>query len=143
MSGDSLRNRMELRETFVREMILDKEPCKICSMASGSPIHTCKEHMHYHARTLETSADACYKASLEMIFAHVADIHMIILKVLSDKYGHSINEMLGTIMESSEWNNIYLHPVLKSMVYFEQEKEKEKEKEPMLPTIRRKKKKGD
>ncbi len=139
MSSDGLRNRMSIRETFIREMILDKEPCKICStVVSEEPIHTCKEHMHYPARTLETSADACYKASLEMIFAHVADIHMIILKVLSDKYGHSIKEMLDTIMTSSEWREIYLHPVLKSMVYFG-----EPESDSMPPTIRRKKKKGD
>lgn len=131
------------RKRFIREMALDSEPCKLCALIATDkePDHTCKEHIHYHAKTMETSADACYKASLELIFAHVADIHMIILKVLSTKYGHSIEEMLETVTQSPEWKNIYLHPVLKTLVYFENLTTPD---EPAVaataPSIRRKKK---
>ena len=137
----------DLRKRFMREMALDSEPCKLCTLIveaeeeSPPPDHTCKEHIHYHAKTMETSADACYKASLELIFAHVADIHMIILKVLSAKYGHSIEEMLNTVTQSPEWKNIYLHPVLKTLVYFENLTTPDEPEKATTHTIRRKKKK--
>ncbi len=129
-----------MSERFTREMLLDSDQCKICSMiaeenGTEEPTHTCKEHIHYHAKTLDKSADACYKASLELIFAHVADIHMIILKVLSAKYGHSVEEMLDTVMTSPEWKNIYLHPALKTLIYFDDITEETK-----APSVRRKKK---
>ena len=119
-----MTDKQGLRERFQREMDLDESACRICSLIAEEqelpdPEHSCLDHMHYHARTLEKSADECYKASLELIFAHIADIHMVILKILSARYGHSIADMLKTVMNHDEYKNIYLHPVLKSLVYFD------------------------
>ena len=121
-----------LKERFPRSMKLDETACRICAAiieeqretaedpsAILGPEHGCIDHMHYHARSLEESADECYKASLELIFSHVADIHMVILKILSEKYGHSVPDMLATVMKHKEWKNIYLHPTLKSLIYFD------------------------
>jgi hypothetical protein len=119
-----MANKRDIRERYQREMDIDESACRICSLIAeeqglSDPEHSCLDHMHYHARTLEKSADECYKASLEMIFAHIADIHMVILKILSARYGHSVSDMLKTIMDHDEYKNIYLHPVLKSLVYFD------------------------
>ncbi len=119
-----MANKRDIRERYQREMDIDESACRICSLIAeeqglSDPEHSCLDHMHYHARTLEKSADECYKASLELIFAHIADIHMVILKILSARYGHSVSDMLKTIMDHDEYKNIYLHPVLKSLVYFD------------------------
>ncbi len=119
-----MANKRDIRERYQREMDINESACRICSLIAEEqglpdPEHSCLDHMHYHARTLEKSADECYKASLELIFAHIADIHMVILKILSARYGHSVSDMLKTIMDHDEYKNIYLHPVLKSLVYFD------------------------
>jgi hypothetical protein len=119
-----MTDKQGIRERYQREMDIDESACRICSLIAEEqgqpdPEHSCLDHMHYHARTLEKSADECYKASLELIFAHIADIHMVILKILSARYGHSVSDMLKTIMDHDEYKNIYLHPVLKSLVYFD------------------------
>ncbi len=119
-----MASKRDIRERYQREMDIDESACRICSLIAEEqgqpdPEHSCLDHMHYHARTLEKSADECYKASLELIFAHIADIHMVILKILSARYGHSVSDMLKTIMDHDEYKNIYLHPVLKSLVYFD------------------------
>lgn len=130
--SSSAQPQKSIKERFKRSMKLDETACRICSEIIEEqrskaddpsqilgPEHGCIDHMHYHARTLEESADECYKASLELIFSHVADIHMVILKILSEKYGHSVEDMLATVMKHKEWKNIYLHPVLKSLIYFD------------------------
>lgn len=104
---------MDRKITIKRQLELDETPCALCADS-----HTCKEHMHAHISLIDKSADAAYKASLELIFAHVADIHMTILSILSKEYGHSVEEMLATVTNHPDWKSIYLHPVLKSLVYF-------------------------
>lgn len=107
---------MDRKITIKRKLTIDEKPCGLCADAAT---HTCKEHMHAHISLIDKSADAAYKASLELIFAHVADIHMTILSILSKEYGHSVEEMLSTVTNHPEWKSIYLHPVLKSLVYFD------------------------
>jgi hypothetical protein len=107
-------------EIITRQLTLDDSPCGLCVTAHpGETLHTCKEHMHYHARALKDDAVTAYKASLSLIFAHVADIHMVMLNALSKRYGHSVADMLATVQQDPDWQNIYLHPTLKRMVYFE------------------------
>ncbi len=111
-------------ETIKRTFTLDDSPCRICTTTHPEEtLHSCKEHMHYHARALKDDAKTAYKTSLSLIFAHVADIHIIMLTALSKRYGHSVTDMLNTVMEDPDWKDIYLHPVLKRLVYFEPEKE--------------------
>lgn len=102
-----------------RKMELSDEKCRLCEIHGFTADHKCTEHMHYHAAAMSSSAATAYRASLDLIFAHVADIHTLMLKIIADKYGHSIEEMLATVMADPEWKNIYLHPILKTMTYFE------------------------
>ena len=55
------------------------------------------------------------------------------LNIIAAKYGHSVEEMIKTVMECPEWNNLYLHPTLKALTYFPLPMEEKK------ITIRRKK----
>ncbi len=107
-----------------REMELTDEGCYLCKIhasAGRSDLpadHKCADHMHYHAAAMSSSAATAYKASLELIFAHVADIHMLMLKIIAEKYGHSVEDMIETVRENEEWKSIYLHPTLKTLTYF-------------------------
>lgn len=107
-----------------REMEFSDEACRLCKIhasngRSSLPAdHKCADHMHYHAAEMSSDASVAYKASLELIFAHVADMHTLMLKIIADKYGHSVEDMLATVMNHEEWNDIYLHPVLRSLTYF-------------------------
>jgi hypothetical protein len=123
-----------------REMEISDEACRLCrihAVAGRSSLpadHKCAEHMHFHAAAMSSSAATAYKASLELLFAHVADIHTLMLKIIATKYGHSVEEMLATVMEDEEWNSLYLHPTLKALTYFEVPEK------PTKMTIRKKKK---
>ncbi len=135
-------NTMPKRTEIVqRQLTLDDGPCRLCTDAHpGEILHSCKEHMHYHARALKDDAAVAYKASLSLIFAHITDIHMILLNVLSKHYGHSVEDMLNTVMEDPDWKEIYLHPTLKRLVFFENEEPvEEPSKEPSVVKPSRKK----
>ena len=107
-------------ETIKRTLTVDDGPCPLCVNAyPGETLHTCKEHMHFHAQELKESSLNAYKASLSMLFAHVADIHMVIMKIISRQYGHSVDDMLRVVLSDPDWTNLYLHPTLKRMVYFD------------------------
>ncbi len=124
-------------ETVTRTLTLDDSPCGLCAILyPDETLHSCKEHMHYHVSALKDDAATAYKASLSLIFAHIADIHMIMLNTLSKHYGHSVEEMLEVVRQDPDWNNIYLHPTLKRMVYFEPEQEVPVEEPVEEPTVK-------
>ncbi len=107
-------------DTVTRTLTLDDSPCGLCAITHpDETLHSCKEHMHYHVSALKDDAAIAFKASLSLIFAHIADIHMVMLNTLSNHYGHSVEEMLEVVRHDPDWENIYLHPTLKRMVYFE------------------------
>lgn len=68
---------------------------------------------HYHRKACEEDPQIAYKASLQLIFAHMADFHMYILDCVARRYGHTRDELVDTIRGSPGWNTLYVHPVLK------------------------------
>lgn len=140
-------------ETITRTLTVDDGPCPLCINAyPGEVLHTCKEHIHFHAQELKDDAANAYKASLSMLFAHVADIHMVIMKIISRQYGHSVDDMLRVVLNDPDWTNIYLHPTLKRMVYFDVDRAEipapascgspDKEEEPPAKPVKIKRKKA-
>jgi hypothetical protein len=68
---------------------------------------------HYHKKACEEDPKIAYKASLQLIFAHMADFHIYILDCIARRYGHTRDELVDTIRGSPGWNTLYIHPVLK------------------------------
>jgi hypothetical protein len=68
---------------------------------------------HYHKKRCREDPQIAYKASLQLIFAHMADFHMYVLDCISKKYGHTPDELVNTIRESPEWKTLYVHPTLR------------------------------
>jgi hypothetical protein len=60
---------------------------------------------------VKTARDA-YSASLHVLFKHVADFHICIIRTFSSKYGIPEDEILKTIQESEEFKNMTVDPVL-------------------------------
>jgi hypothetical protein len=60
---------------------------------------------------VKTARDA-YAASLHVLFKHVADFHICIVKTFSAKYGIPEDDILKTIQESEEFKNMQVDPVL-------------------------------
>jgi hypothetical protein len=60
---------------------------------------------------IKTARDA-YAASLHVLFKHVADFHICIVRTFSSKYGIPEDEILKTIQESEEFKNMTVDPVL-------------------------------
>lgn len=73
----------------------------------------------YMKRDLGTAPEA-FKASLEIMFCHMGDMFDIVLTVLSEKYGHSKEEMLATLVAHPSYQSLPRHPVLDSLGYFEE-----------------------
>ena len=65
----------------------------------------------YIPGTITTSRDA-YAASLHVLFKHVADFHICIVRTFSVKYGIPEDDILKTIQESEEFKNMLVDPVL-------------------------------
>jgi hypothetical protein len=67
-----------------------------------------------------STAPEAFKASLEIMFCHMSDMFDIVLTVLSEKYGHSKEEMLATLVAHPSYQSLPRHPVLDSLGYFEE-----------------------
>jgi hypothetical protein len=82
-------------------------------MSSQEPVYILKngQPIPYIPATITTGRDA-YAASLHVLFKHVADFHICIVRVFSSKYGIPEDDILKTIQESEEFKNMKVDPVL-------------------------------
>lgn len=86
---------------------------------------------------------SAYALSLQMIFQHVADFHMTVVDIISEKYGIPVDDIMNTVTSDLRYKNMVvdkdLHRlstvVYPTVVYpvNEVEKKKEQEQEPQLP----------
>ena len=60
---------------------------------------------------VKTHRDA-YAATLHVLFKHIADFHLCVVKTFSKKYGIPEDEIIQTIQESPEFKNMEVHPAL-------------------------------
>ena len=55
---------------------------------------------------------AAYAATLHVLFKHVADFHICVVKAFSKKYGIPEDDIMQTIQESDEFKHMRVDPVL-------------------------------
>ena len=75
----------------------------------GEPVY--KQTMPYVPIEVKTHRDA-YAATLHVLFKHIADFHLCVVKTFSKKYGIPEDEIIQTIQESPEFKNMEVHPAL-------------------------------
>lgn len=79
-------------------------------------VHQDGKTEEYIPKKLETARDA-YSVSLHMLFKHVADFHLCIIEIISEKTGLSHDEILNTVLEDPRYKDMFVHPVLNSFGY--------------------------
>jgi hypothetical protein len=75
----------------------------------GEPVY--KQTMPYVPIEVKTHRDA-YAATLHVLFKHIADFHICVVKTFSKKYGIPEDEIIQTIQESPEFKNMEVDPAL-------------------------------
>jgi len=60
---------------------------------------------------VEVSAGAsAYAESLRMILQHVADFHITVVNIISDKYNIPVDEIMNTVASDSRYTNMVVDP---------------------------------
>jgi hypothetical protein len=80
--------------------------------------------------------DGCnaYALSLQMIFKHVADFHMTVVDIISEKYNIPVDEIMKTVTSDSRYKNMVVDKDLHRLSNVnEVEQKKEKQETPPLP----------
>lgn len=65
-----------------------------------------------------TKAREAYAASLDVLFKHVADFHVMIVQILADKYKLDEEEMLSAIKDDPRYTGMMSQPKLNPLGYF-------------------------
>lgn len=78
------------------------------------------EQVPYVPKEIKTKRDA-YAASLHLVLKHTADFHVLMVEVLCDKYGLSVDDVIGTIREDPRILAMTTDPVLEAMGHFTEE----------------------
>jgi hypothetical protein len=60
---------------------------------------------------VKTSSDVL-RASLLTLFKHVADIHVTVVEIIADKFGHSVEDLHAAITEDPRWQQMLVDPVI-------------------------------
>ena len=79
-----------------------------------------------------------YAATLHVLFKHVADFHICVVKAFSKKYGIPEDEIMQTIQESDEFKHMHVDPVLHhdGLGYISpmpQQQQQQQQQEPQAP----------
>jgi hypothetical protein len=57
-----------------------------------------------------TSAAAAYTESLKMILCHVADFHITVVDIISEKYNIPVDEIMKTVTSDSRYTKMIVDP---------------------------------
>jgi hypothetical protein len=83
---------------------------------SSEPVYITNdgERIPYTPKTI-TNAREAYAASMHVLFRHVAEFHVCIVKVFSEKYGIPEDDIMTTIHESTEFKKLSPEPALEEI----------------------------
>jgi len=57
-----------------------------------------------------TDGCSAYAASLQMILKHVADFHITVVDIISEKYNIPVDEIMNTVTSDSRYTNMLVNP---------------------------------
>ena len=60
---------------------------------------------------VKTSSDVL-RVSLLMLMKHVSDVHVTVMEIISEKFGHSVEELHTAIVEDPRWEKILQNPMV-------------------------------
>ena len=59
-----------------------------------------------------TNTNDALRASLLMLFKHVADIHVTLVEIVAEKFGHSVDDIMNAVNEDPRWQNMLVDPLV-------------------------------
>ena len=69
---------------------------------------------------------SAYAASLQMILKHVADFHITVVDIISEKYNIPVDEIMNTVNSDSRYTNMLVNPDIHTLsVNSDQEQKQE------------------
>jgi hypothetical protein len=75
-----------------------------------------------------TDGRSAYAASLQMILKHVADFHITVVDIISDKYNIPVDEIMNTVTSDSRYTNMLVNPDIHTLsLNLDQEQEQIKD----------------
>jgi NAD-specific glutamate dehydrogenase len=66
--------------------------------------------VHVEVKTGARDARDAYAESLKMILQHVADFHMTVVDIISEKYNIPVDEIMNTVTSDSRYTNMLVDP---------------------------------
>lgn len=72
---------------------------------------------------------AAYTESLKMILQHVADFHLTVVDIISEKYNIPVDEMMSTVTSDPRYTNMLVDPKIHHLTSLNQDKDKDKDKD--------------
>lgn len=70
-----------------------------------------------------------YAESLKMILQHVADFHLTVVDIISEKYNIPVDDMMSTVTSDSRYINMLVDPKIHHFTSLNKDKDKEDKNE--------------
>lgn len=72
---------------------------------------------------------SAYAASLQMILKHVADFHITVVDIISEKYNIPVDEIMNTVTSDSRYTNMLVNPDIHTLSLNSGQEEQEQKQE--------------
>jgi hypothetical protein len=78
-------------------------------------------YVPYTSEQIKGDSKTAFKAAMEILFAHSADVFTCIVDIIAEKYELEVDDIMKTIVSHPKYNGLSIHPVIRSLSYFNQE----------------------
>jgi hypothetical protein len=75
-------------------------------------------YVPYSPRNIKQHNNIAFKAAMEVLFAHTADVFSCIVDIIADKYELDANQIIETVINHPKYTSLSVHPVINSLSYF-------------------------
>ena len=81
--------------------------------------------IHVKNEISSISAVAAYTESLKMILQHVAEFHLTVVDIISEKYNIPVDEMMSTVTSDPRYTSMAVDPKIHHLTSLNQDKDKD------------------
>lgn len=78
-------------------------------------------YVPYTPEQIKGDSKTAFKAAMEILFAHSADVFACVVDIIAEKYELDFDDMMQTIITHPKYTELSIHPVIRSLTYFNQQ----------------------
>lgn len=75
-------------------------------------------YVPYNPEHIKKHNTIAFKAAMEVLFAHTADVFSCIVDIIADKYELNADDIMETVVNHPKYTSLTVHPVINSLSYF-------------------------